>query len=104
MNYPEQWEGTNRTRLDLKKAGEVVLIEESSNRWVPFKLISHNTKERRVKGTWLMTDITTEIKGGIPTYPINKQWISMYVNELTVEREKLTERIGILKELNNSLI
>jgi len=99
MNYPDQWEGTNRTRIDLKKIDEVVLVQKGG-RWEPFKLTSWDQQSRKVGGIWLLTGEEVKLNGGVPTYPINEDWIIKYIYELMNERDKISKRIEILKSLS----
>jgi hypothetical protein len=94
----DSWVGTNRTRLDLKKRGEVVLVQRSG-RWEPFKLIDFDVQNKRVFGEWILTDEEVKLSGNEPTYPINEEWTIMYINELMEERKKIGELIEVIKNL-----
>lgn len=87
-------------RVDLRHNGDVILILKGSV-LQPFKITSHDTENRKVKGMWVLTDIEDSIKGGTPTIDLTEEWVDIYLRELAMESKRLKKRITILTEIKN---
>lgn len=91
--------GNSPTRIDLKKGGEVVLIELKDGEWVPFEIISHDIENRKVEGKFLLTNDVRKIRGGTPSKPMSEGWKWKYIEKLENELDRVTDCLNLIRDL-----
>ena len=85
-------------RIDLRLDGDIILILKGGV-LQPFKIVSHDTQNRKVNGVWILTDTEDNVKGEIPTLTLTEEWVDIYLEGTEEEAERLKKKISVLTNI-----